>query len=62
MPSETQTTTGHCAAHGDVEATRPMPKMGFPFVYYAIVRKLAQRKPYRCPTCGEPVEVERDID
>ena len=62
MPSETQTMTGHCTAHGDVEATREMPKMAFPFVYYAVLRALAKRKPYRCPTCGAAVEVDRDVD
>jgi hypothetical protein len=55
MAREIETRTGHCAAHGTVEATREMPKMGWPFVYFAVVRAMARRRPFRCPTCGEPV-------
>ena len=62
MPSETQTMTGRCDAHGEVAASRQMPKMQFPFVYYAVVRALAKRKPYRCPTCGAAVDVDEDVD
>jgi predicted RNA-binding Zn-ribbon protein involved in translation (DUF1610 family) len=58
VPTEEQTAEGLCPNHGEVEATRDIPKMQFPFVVYAILRARARRKPYRCPTCGEAVEVE----
>jgi hypothetical protein len=35
MAKEVQTQTGRCATHGTVEATREVPKTGFPFVVYA---------------------------
>ena len=56
MATEIQTQTGHCATHGTVQATRDIPKMGFPFVYYAIVRSRAKRKPFLCPECAEAVQ------
>jgi hypothetical protein len=55
MASEIETREGHCQAHGDVKATREIPKLGFPFIYFAIVRAMAKRRPFRCPECGEPV-------
>jgi hypothetical protein len=55
VASETQTRTGTCPTHGSVEATRQMPKPGFPYVVYAVRRFLAGRQPYRCPECGSPV-------
>jgi hypothetical protein len=55
MATETQTRTGTCPTHGRVEATREMPRPSFPFVVFAIRRVLASRRPYRCPTCGQPV-------
>ena len=55
MATEVQTQTGQCPAHGTVEATREMPEIGFPFVYFAVVRALAKRKPFACPECGAPV-------
>jgi len=58
VPSETESTEGHCPTHGDVEATREIPKMRFPYVYYAVVRALAKRKPYKCPACGAAVDVD----
>ena len=56
MATELQTQTGQCPAHGTVEATREIPKMAFPYVYFAIMRSIAQRRPYRCPQCGAAVE------
>ena len=56
MAKEVQTQTGQCAAHGTVEATREIPKIGFPYVYFSIMRSIAQRHPYRCPQCGAAVE------
>lgn len=55
MAKETETRTGRCPEHGDVEATREIPKMGFPFVYFAITRAIARRRPFTCPDCGKPV-------
>ncbi len=57
MASEVETRSGQCATHGTVEATREIPRMGFPFIYFAIVRALAKRRPFRCPNCGDPVSV-----
>jgi len=52
VATQTQTRTGTCPTHGTVEATREMPRLGFPFVVFAIRRLVASRRPYRCPTCG----------
>ena len=54
MATETEIRTGICPTHGTVEATRVMPKPGFPFLVYAVRRMIAARRPYRCPTCGAP--------
>lgn len=56
MATEVQTQTGRCATHGTVQATREIPKMGFPFIVYASLRSRAKRKPFLCPECGEAVE------
>jgi len=56
MATEVQTQTGRCATHGTVEATREIPRMGFPFFVYAILRSRAKNKPFRCPECGTAVE------
>ena len=56
MATEVQTQAGRCSTHGTVQATREVPKMGFPFVIYAIWRAVAQRRPFVCPECGEAVE------
>jgi hypothetical protein len=55
MATEVETQTARCATHGTVEATREIPKMGFPFIVYAMLRARAKRRPFRCPDCGEPV-------
>ena len=55
MAVEVETRTGRCATHGTVEASREIPKMGFPFFYYAIRRAQARKRPFLCPDCGEPV-------
>lgn len=55
MATEVETQTGRCATHGTVEATREIPKMGFPFIVYAVRRARAKRRPFLCPDCGEPV-------
>ena len=53
--TETETRSGRCTTHGQVEASRELPAIRFPFAYWAIVRARAKRKPFLCPTCGEPV-------
>jgi hypothetical protein len=56
MATEVQTRAGRCATHGMVEATREIPKAGFPFAVYAIWRAVARRRPFRCPECGAAVQ------
>ncbi len=56
MTKEVQTRAGRCATHGTVEATREVPKTGFPFVVYATWRAVAQHRPFRWPECGAAVQ------
>ncbi len=56
MAKKIQTQTGRCSTHGTVRAAREVPEMGFPFVVYAILRAVAQRRPYLCPECGAAVQ------
>jgi hypothetical protein len=56
MATEVQTQDGRCATHGPVQATREIPRMGFPFIVYAIWRAIAKRRPYLCPQCGAAVQ------
>ena len=58
MAKETQTAPGRCPEHGDVEATREIPRVTFPPIVTAISRAIAKRRPYRCPVCGEPAATE----
>ena len=58
MANEVQIQAGQCETHGRVQATREIPKMGFPFVVYAFLRSRAKRKPFLCPECGEAVEAD----
>jgi hypothetical protein len=58
MATETQTAIGDCPNHGEVEATRDIPRMAFPPMITAVRRALARRRPYRCPTCGAPVDTD----
>ena len=53
--TETETTQGRCSAHGQVDATREIPRVRFPFAYYGVLRMIARRRPFKCPTCGSPV-------
>jgi hypothetical protein len=55
MPNQIETRAGTCPTHGTVQATRTMPKPGFPFLVYAVRRLLAGNRPYRCPDCGTAV-------
>ena len=58
MKTSIETQEGRCATHGKVEGTREIPRMSFPFIYYAYVRSRARkREPFLCPVCDEPVEV-----
>jgi hypothetical protein len=56
MPTEIQALTGKCAEHGTVRATREVPKMGFPFIVFAVWRAIARRRPFLCPECGAAVQ------
>jgi hypothetical protein len=56
MAKEVQTRAGRCTMHGTVAAAREVPRMGFPFVVYAIWRAVAQRRPFLCPECGAAVQ------
>jgi hypothetical protein len=56
MAKDLQTSTGRCATHGAVEATREIPRMGFPFIVFAVWRAIALRRPFRCPECGAAVQ------
>lgn len=56
MTTDVQTQPGRCPAHGTVQATREIPKMGFPYAVYAIRRAIAQRRPFLCPECGAAVQ------
>jgi hypothetical protein len=56
VATEVQTQSGQCPTHGDVEATRDMPGSGFPWIYHAVQRMIAKRRPFVCPECGKPVQ------
>lgn len=58
MTTEVQAQAGRCSTHGTVEATREVPKTGFPFVVYALRRAIAQRRPFLCPECGAAVQTD----
>lgn len=59
MATETQTTLGDCPTHGEVEATRQIPRVTFPPIVTAILRAFAKRsRPYACPTCGASVATD----
>jgi hypothetical protein len=49
MATEIQTQTGQCATHGTVQATRDIPKMGFPFILYAYLRSRAKAQAVPLP-------------
>jgi predicted RNA-binding Zn-ribbon protein involved in translation (DUF1610 family) len=55
MAKETETCSGVCPTHGTVEATREIPRAGFPFIINAVRRSRTRKQPYRCPTCGAEV-------
>jgi len=58
MAKETQTRTGDCPTHGEVEATRELPRVTFPPIVTSMLRAMAKRRPFRCPTCGATVQTD----
>jgi hypothetical protein len=58
MAKEIQTQSGQCATHGTVEATREVPELGFPYVFYAAWRAVARRRPFVCPECRAAVQAD----
>jgi hypothetical protein len=57
MDEELETRTGRCESHGTVTGARKIPRMGFPFIWFAAARALARRRPFRCPECDQPVTI-----
>ena len=57
MDEELETRSGRCESHGTVTGARKIPRMGFPFIWFAAARALARRRPFRCPECDQPVTV-----
>jgi hypothetical protein len=56
MKTEVEKRTGHCPTHGQVEGTREIPRLQFPFIVTWVMRAKARRKePFYCPTCDEPL-------
>jgi hypothetical protein len=51
----TRSLEGIMATEVQTQAGREIPGMGFPFIYFAVARALAKRKPFCCPECGRPV-------
>lgn len=58
MATETQKVIGDCPTHGEVEATRQLPRVTFPPLITAVRRALGKRRPYRCPNCGAAVHTD----
>jgi hypothetical protein len=59
MATETQIAVGDCPTHGVVEGARELPRVTFPPLITAFQRAVAKRRrPYRCPTCGAPVQID----
>ncbi len=56
MADDVQTRKGMCPTHGPVDATRAVPRLGFPFFYHGFRRLLASRRPFTCPACGAAVK------
>ena len=51
----TQKKFGTCPTHGQVQATREVPSMSFPFIINGIRRLAARSRPYLCPQCNVEV-------
>ena len=52
IDNETRTRQGTCPIHGQVTASKQVPKLKFPFVITSIARGTAAMRRYRCPECG----------
>ena len=59
MPDRTEVRTGTCPEHGEVEATKVVPGVRFPFIVWAVQRATSGLKPYRCPRCDSKAKVSR---
>jgi len=46
---------GRCPTHRDVQATKEISKVSFPFFIWAALRLRSAIQPYRCPECGAKV-------
>jgi hypothetical protein len=58
MKTEVERRTGACPTHGRVEGTREIPRIQFPFIVSWVMRTNAKRKPFYCPTCDAPLNVD----
>ena len=56
MGTEVETKKGRCSSHGEVEGTRDVPTVSFPWIVNSVRRSLSRRRPFLCPNCGEPLE------
>jgi hypothetical protein len=52
---ETRTRQGTCPTHGQVTATKRVPKLTFPIMVTGIARGAAALRPYRCSNCAAKV-------
>jgi len=56
---EIQIRCGRCATHGQVDATREIPRLHYPIMYYGPLRMIAKRRrSFKCPTCGSTVTTD----
>lgn len=53
--SDVRTQVGRCPTHGTVVATKVLPKIRFPFIYFGALRAVANAKAFRCPECSAKV-------
>jgi hypothetical protein len=59
MATDIQTALGDCPTHGEVEATRQIPRVTFPPIVTAVRRVFIKwHRPYACPTCGAAVSTD----
>jgi predicted RNA-binding Zn-ribbon protein involved in translation (DUF1610 family) len=58
MATETEYARGRCPEHGQVEVSRALPAVKFPWAVNWVRRSIAARKtPFTCPRCGRTVDV-----
>ncbi len=53
--SRTKTMPGRCPVHGEVQATKKVPNVAFPFIVYLFRMVGSAFQRYRCPQCSEKV-------